>query len=166
MHILGVDTHGMRGRSLLLCRHWTTSSGRSRSNLCESLRGARGHVRHPGRRGVRSTVFCDCFRLVGKPHLTPLSSNRTSSGTEPQLRHRTPPAWMRLCTPFSDRNFALGGRITLYWVAELIAFSSSQSSFVICLVPSPGTTSSGMSQSVERRYKGRKSLRRTFHVFQ
>jgi hypothetical protein len=48
---------------------------------------------------------------------------------EPRLRHRTPSAWMRFCTPFGDRQrwqhfVALGGSITLHWVAELIAFSN------------------------------------------
>ena len=28
--------------------------------------------------------------------------------TEPQPRHRTPPAWIRFCTPFGDRE---GGRM-------------------------------------------------------
>jgi hypothetical protein len=28
--------------------------------------------------------------------------------TEPQPRHRTPPAWIRFCTPFDDRE---GGRM-------------------------------------------------------
>jgi hypothetical protein len=54
-----------------------------------------------------------------------------------QLRHRTPPAWIRFCTPFGDsrrwqHDFALDGSITLHlvaawtlhWVAELIAFST------------------------------------------
>ena len=51
--------------------------------------------------------------------------------TEPQPRHRTPPAWMRLYTPFGDRrrwqrNFALGGSIKLHWAADLIAFSRTK----------------------------------------
>jgi hypothetical protein len=44
---------------------------------------------------------------------------------------------MRLCTPFGDRRRwqhsvaldALGGRITLHWVAELIAFSKFSAGF-------------------------------------
>ena len=51
--------------------------------------------------------------------------------TEPQPRHRTPPAWMILCTPgvsitlHSVAAFHCGaGSITLHWVAELIVFST------------------------------------------
>src|SRR6266704_5400590 len=53
---------------------------------------------------------------VGKPHLTPLRSNRTSPWSNRKPRHRTPSAWMMLCT--------LGGSITLHWVAELIVFGT------------------------------------------
>src|SRR6266851_4073587 len=42
--------------------------------------------------------------------------------TEPQPRHRTPPAWIRLCTPLGDlrrwqHSVALDGSITLHLVA-------------------------------------------------
>jgi len=43
-------------------------------------------------------------RLVGKPHLTPPELEPDIVLTEPQPRHRTPPAWMRLWTPFGDRR--------------------------------------------------------------
>jgi hypothetical protein len=46
-------------------------------------------------------------RVVGKPHLTPPELEPDIVLTEP--RHRTPPAWMILCT--------LGGSITLHSVA-------------------------------------------------
>jgi hypothetical protein len=57
-------------------------------------------------------------RIIGKPHLIPLSSNRTRPN--PAARHPTPPAWMALCTPFYDRrrwqhSVALDGKITCTW---------------------------------------------------
>jgi hypothetical protein len=50
-------------------------------------------------------------RIVGKPHLYSPEFESDIVLIEPQPRHRTPSAWIILCT--------LGGSITLHWVAEL-----------------------------------------------
>jgi hypothetical protein len=65
----------------------------------------------------REPTLTGSERIVGKSYLTPPELEPDIALTEPQPWHRTPPAWMRLCTPLV---IAQSGRIPLHWMAAYL----------------------------------------------